>query len=107
MMLKYRVTRTTLDVPEPKPRESGNLSLNSTFGSNSSISSGSAYGSVRKKKQAPRPPLLHESAASSLTSSPTQSVVSLLKRQFFLHIYYLHAILTNCFLNLVKFLMQI
>lgn len=83
MMLKYRVTRTTLDVPEPRPKESGNLSLNnSNFGSNSSISSGSVYGSVRKRKLAPKPPLplkseYHESTTSSLTSSPSQSVVSL------------------------------
>ncbi|XP_018573486.1 MICAL-like protein 1 [Anoplophora glabripennis] len=73
------VGRTTLDVPEPKLRELGNLSLNSNFGSNSSISSGSAYGSVRKKKPAPKPPIpvkteYFESTTNSLTSSPSHSV---------------------------------
>lgn len=81
-MLKYRVTRTTLDVPEPKLKDSGSLSVNNShFGSNSSISSGSAYGSVRKKKPAPKPPIPlktenFESTTSSLTSSPSHSVVS-------------------------------
>ncbi|KAJ8969554.1 hypothetical protein NQ317_016586, partial [Molorchus minor] len=79
---KPRVLRSSVGVPEPKPRESGGLSVSTrnNFGSNSSISSGSAYGSIRKKKPAPKPPVPfvrnenHESAASSLTSSPSHSV---------------------------------
>ncbi|KAJ8917792.1 hypothetical protein NQ315_010698 [Exocentrus adspersus] len=73
------MSRTTLDVPDPRCKESGALSLtHSNFGSNSSISSGSAYGSVRKKKPAPKPPILVKdnlgSATSSLASSPCHSV---------------------------------
>nr|CAH7724507.1 unnamed protein product [Callosobruchus chinensis] len=69
--------------PEAKPRSAhhcGTLSPSSRsgFGSNSSISSGSAYGSARSKKPAPRPPIpsfrLDESPGSSLTSSPSHSV---------------------------------
>ncbi|XP_072379186.1 uncharacterized protein MICAL-like [Diabrotica undecimpunctata] len=61
---------------ESKPRESL-LNANHRFGSNSSISSESYYGSARKKRPAPRPPipgLYGESNASSLTSTPCQSV---------------------------------
>nr|XP_023021196.1 uncharacterized protein LOC111509649 isoform X1 [Leptinotarsa decemlineata] len=76
---KPRVSRTSVQPAEPKPRETGQLSLNTkiNFGSNSSISSGSAYGSARKKKPAPRPPIptkFDESANSSLTSSPNHSL---------------------------------
>nr|CAI5869559.1 unnamed protein product [Callosobruchus analis] len=69
--------------PEAKPRSAhhcGTLSPSSRsgFGSNSSISSGSAPGSARCKKPAPRPPIptfrYDESPGSSLTSSPSHSV---------------------------------
>lgn len=64
--------------PEPKPRDTLSvLSKSSHGGSNSSISSGSAFGSARKKKPAPRPPLpfrADHSGSSSLTTSPSQSL---------------------------------
>uniref|UniRef100_A0A6P7FQY1 MICAL-like protein 1 isoform X2 n=1 Tax=Diabrotica virgifera virgifera TaxID=50390 RepID=A0A6P7FQY1_DIAVI len=69
----HRQPRLSTDA---KPRESL-LSANLRFGSNSSISSESYYGSARKKRPAPRPPipgLYGESNASSLTSTPSQSV---------------------------------
>ncbi|KAG5883550.1 hypothetical protein JTB14_008517 [Gonioctena quinquepunctata] len=60
---KPRITRTSVQTPEPKPRETGHF--------------GSAYGSARKKKPAPRPPIpvkFDESANSSFTSSPSHSL---------------------------------
>lgn len=85
-MLKYCVTRSSaIGTPEPKPRKSG-LSLSSglssgAFGSNTSLSSAhSSIGpTLRKKKQAPKPPTAtdkQDSAQSSLASSPSPSVVS-------------------------------
>ncbi|XP_056634823.1 putative autophagy-related protein 11 [Diorhabda sublineata] len=63
---------------DTKRKESLGLSnANHHFGSNSSISSGSYYGSTRKKRPAPKPPvsgLFDYSNASSLTSTPSQSV---------------------------------
>ncbi|CAH1985993.1 unnamed protein product [Acanthoscelides obtectus] len=81
-MLKYRVTRYPGGTPETKPRSAHRCatlspSSRSGFGSNSSLSSGSACGSARYKKPAPRPPIpsfrLGESPGSSLTSSPCHS----------------------------------
>lgn len=97
-MLKYRVTRTSIgSTPEPKQREfnSLNWSARHTFGSTSSISSGSAPGSARKKKPAPRPPIPNfkdDYAPSSLNFSPSHSVVS--TNTFFNSIVHL---LTFCF----------
>ncbi|KAF2893965.1 hypothetical protein ILUMI_12210 [Ignelater luminosus] len=74
---------SAIGTPEPKPRKSG-LSISSglssgAFGSNTSLSSAhSSIGpTLRKKKQAPKPPPVpdkQESAQSSLTSSPSPSV---------------------------------
>lgn len=85
-MLKYRVTRNVMDTPEPKPRKSGLAVMNKTiFGSNTSLSSThSSTGTIgRKKKQAPRPPIINnqDSSMNSISSSPNASVVS---KYFFL-----------------------
>lgn len=77
-MLKYRVTRTSIgSTPE---YSSLNLTPRHTFGSSSSISSGSAPGSARKKKPAPRPPIpsfKDHYGPSSLNFSPSHSAVSI------------------------------
>ncbi|CAH1155805.1 unnamed protein product [Phaedon cochleariae] len=77
---KPRTSRTSVGAPEPRPRDAGgysSLTTKTNFGSNSSISSGSAYGSARKKKPAPRPPIptrFDDSGPGSLTSSPSHSL---------------------------------
>ncbi|CAG9760051.1 unnamed protein product [Ceutorhynchus assimilis] len=74
------VPRTKATRPEPKPRDTLSItSRGSHGGSNSSISSGSAVGSARKKKPAPRPPVpFHNneflSMPGSSTASPSQSL---------------------------------
>ncbi|XP_022918551.2 MICAL-like protein 1 [Onthophagus taurus] len=75
--LKYpvptpRKIRNNQETPERKLRDQH---LPAIYGSNSSLSSATSGGqSVRKKKPAPRPPILSpESTQSSLTSSPSTS----------------------------------
>lgn len=73
-----RDARTSSRLSEIKSSQPNSLSISHHFGgSNSSISSGSYYGSARKKRPAPKPPIpafLDGSNNSSVTSTPSHSV---------------------------------